>query len=801
MNNKVMEINNINLKSYVFDELLLDKCYVYKKNSFSKEYKYLETFLLNKLNKKNNLLYKSIIKNNQILFSILDVYKLTASEEDYNKNWKKFIIELYENVYLKFNDDIDYEMWNFKYDLNISDDDQYKINEIVDNILKVGLKKYFNKKYIYKIYETISKYFTNDLQLYLKDKLFKMFIFSYEIKAEIKTLIEETMVQSLNLNENFLRNSLEDQLRNIINDVSNLQLDSNLKNNILKIFISIQTNNHKKTFGDVVQKQLLKLKASRQAKMHGCTSQKILKSIHSEITYLKKYSKFIGADKYKDLNNINRSDINSLIFSYKKYDKSDRLTNVFEYLFKIKNIPYKKYYDIVIFIKFLALYLSFDYKNDSHNNTLLKSKTIIENILKFKLIKFGLNDNELKEVFSIKCTDNIKLSYLEKSKRIVSFLDKIITIDKELMCDVLTYWFYNNEMYEYDRLKKNKRKNLSFINEKFSYDNMVIVQNNMLEKIHDNLGVNNLKKENNLVTFLTEHKTKLYLLDRPPLTTSGKIGMFFCYLLIIIWVLIIVYPISQVFVQAFNYYSSYENSGRFAYFVLTDFDFSLANFRYLFNETYFGTWLYNTVIIAIITTLLVVVLISIIGYVFSRYRFRGKNLSLMMVFIIQSVPTISSFIIFYIMYSLLQTSVGINGNLMLILIYTGGALPGNAFVLKGYMDNISREIDDAAKIDGCNSFQIYWRMVVPLAKPMLSIIALWSFIGPFGDVFWPSILFGDTRQMTVAVGLASLSAGEAGLQQGAYAAGALLVAVPLMLLFIGLQNTISNGMSGNKEKG
>lgn len=187
---------------------------------------------------------------------------------------------------------------------------------------------------------------------------------------------------------------------------------------------------------------------------------------------------------------------------------------------------------------------------------------------------------------------------------------------------------------------------------------------------------------------------------------------------------------------------------------------------------------------------------AMVGYAFSRFRFKGKRVSLMTVMLIQMIPTVSSFIVFYVMFQLLHEKFKIPGQLMIIFIYVGGGIPGNVFVLKGFLDNISTDIDDAAKIDGCSIWMVFTRVIIPLAKPMLSVIALWSFIGPFGDVLLPKLLLDDPEEWTMATGLNSLLNQSGVISQGAFAAGSLLVAVPISTLFIMLQGNITSGLSG-----
>ncbi|WP_100254346.1 ABC transporter permease subunit [Spiroplasma clarkii] len=117
------------------------------------------------------------------------------------------------------------------------------------------------------------------------------------------------------------------------------------------------------------------------------------------------------------------------------------------------------------------------------------------------------------------------------------------------------------------------------------------------------------------------------------------------------------------------------------------------------------------------------------------------------------------------------------------------------------MDNLSTEIDDAAKIDGCGNWAIFTKIILPLAKPMLSVIALWSFLGPFGDVILPAILARDSSELTMASGLQSLINATSVRQEGAFAAGALVIAIPITMMFMLLQKNITTGLSAAGVKG
>ena len=138
---------------------------------------------------------------------------------------------------------------------------------------------------------------------------------------------------------------------------------------------------------------------------------------------------------------------------------------------------------------------------------------------------------------------------------------------------------------------------------------------------------------------------------------------------------------------------------------------------------------------------------------------------------------------------------------MLVLIYSGGGIVGNPFILKGYIDSISRELDDAAKIDGCSNMGVYRLIIMPIARPMLAIIALWSFIGPFMDYMLPKVLLTNSKDYTLTVGLFTLINDARTMNAPAFAAGGLLTAIPIIILFISLQNQLVSGLSSGSVKG
>ncbi|MCD2502245.1 ABC transporter permease subunit [Clostridium sp. NSJ-145] len=307
------------------------------------------------------------------------------------------------------------------------------------------------------------------------------------------------------------------------------------------------------------------------------------------------------------------------------------------------------------------------------------------------------------------------------------------------------------------------------------------------------LETNNVKQKSSLKK---KKKSNLYLSDKQPLTLGGKIALGISYVFLIGWALAVIWPILQIIISSFNG----EQGKRLN--LNAGFSFSLKHFQHLFENTMYLKWMGNTIFISVVTAILVVLIVSFTGYAYSRYRFKGKKVSLMTIMLIQTIPQFVGITAYFTMYSIASDMVpAFTRQMMLILIYAGTGIAGNTIILKGYLDSISTELDDAAKIDGCSSMKIYRLIIMPIARPMLAIIALWSFIGPFMDVLLSKVLLTTPADYTLSVGLYTLVNDERTINQPAFAAGALLAAVPIVILFIVLQKQLVSGLSNGATKG
>ena len=296
---------------------------------------------------------------------------------------------------------------------------------------------------------------------------------------------------------------------------------------------------------------------------------------------------------------------------------------------------------------------------------------------------------------------------------------------------------------------------------------------------------------------MAKKKSNLYLSDKPPLNFAGKVGLGISYAILSLWSLLIIVPLLIMVISSFN-----GNQHQNIIIDFKEFAFSFKQFKILFTQTDFLRWVVNTIFIAIATAVLTLLIVSYTGYVYSRFRFKGKRVSLMAIMLIQVIPAFAGIVAYYTMHQIIVSIFPFfTREMMLILIYGVGGIAGNTFILKGYIDSISTELDEAARMEGCSNMQVYSLIIFPIARPMLAIIALWSFIGPFMDYLLPAIMLTNPKNYTLAAGLFSLISDERTKLEPVFAAGGLLTAIPIVILFIVLQKQLVSGLTSGSVKG
>ncbi|RSM42793.1 sugar ABC transporter permease [Actinoplanes sp. ATCC 53533] len=231
---------------------------------------------------------------------------------------------------------------------------------------------------------------------------------------------------------------------------------------------------------------------------------------------------------------------------------------------------------------------------------------------------------------------------------------------------------------------------------------------------------------------------------------------------------------------------------------------SLGNFANLLSGTDFARWFGNSVLIAGVSAVASVFLSALAAYAFSRMRFRGRRVGLLALLLIQMFPQFLAIVAIFGMFATitdLWPAIGFNQAGGLILLYLGGALGVNTWLMKGFFDTVPRELDESATMDGASHAQTFFRILLPLVAPILAVTGLLAFIGTINEFLIANVFLTDTGAKTLSVGMYGLVAGERDNNFGMFCAGTLLTAVPTVLVFQFLQRYIVDGLTAGAVKG
>jgi len=242
-------------------------------------------------------------------------------------------------------------------------------------------------------------------------------------------------------------------------------------------------------------------------------------------------------------------------------------------------------------------------------------------------------------------------------------------------------------------------------------------------------------------------------------------------------------------------------------------DPSLQNYRDLLRGTTdfgleipFTSWYVNTILIIGGAALLNTLLSAFAAYAFSRMRFRGRRTGLLSVLLVQMFPQALAFVaIFLIMiqFSDWWPQVGLGTRLGLLLVYMGGAMGVNTWLMKGFFDTIPTDLDESARVDGASHHQVYFRIILPLVTPILAVVFLLSFIFLINDFILADAVLGqgDPDNFTLSIGLFRFLSDSFESRWGLFAAGAIMTGIPVLVLFLFLQRYIVSGLTQGAVKG
>jgi len=233
---------------------------------------------------------------------------------------------------------------------------------------------------------------------------------------------------------------------------------------------------------------------------------------------------------------------------------------------------------------------------------------------------------------------------------------------------------------------------------------------------------------------------------------------------------------------------------------------TLANYQKLFDDPVnpYPRWFANSLFVATIVTIFATMITTLAAYAFSRFNFRSRRPLLQTILLIQVFPNFLNMVAIFLILQQFGTyipALGLNTYGGLFLVYLGGTLGANTWLTKGYFDSIPRDLDEAATVDGASGWQVFWIILLPLVRPILVVVALLTFIGIYSEYVLARVLLTDKYMYTLAVGLNQMVSNQFSNNWGVFSAGALLAALPTILLFTFFQRFLVGGLTAGSVKG
>ena len=275
---------------------------------------------------------------------------------------------------------------------------------------------------------------------------------------------------------------------------------------------------------------------------------------------------------------------------------------------------------------------------------------------------------------------------------------------------------------------------------------------------------------------------------------SKRIRLTLSYLLIFVVCVIIIYPLIWTVGASF-----YPGNSIMGDSIIPEHP-TWAHYATLFanDRVAYLQWYWNSLKISVLTMALTLISVCCTAYAFSRFRFKGRENGLMLFLLLQMIPQFSALIAIFVLAQMLGL---INSHLALVLVYVGGMIPMNTYLMKGYLDAIPKDLDESAKMDGAGHFRIFIEIILPISKPIIAVVALFSFTGPLGDFILATTILRSPENYTLPIGLYNLVVEKMGASYTTYAAGAVLISIPVALLYLSLQKYFVSGLTAGSTKG
>jgi arabinogalactan oligomer / maltooligosaccharide transport system permease protein len=238
-------------------------------------------------------------------------------------------------------------------------------------------------------------------------------------------------------------------------------------------------------------------------------------------------------------------------------------------------------------------------------------------------------------------------------------------------------------------------------------------------------------------------------------------------------------------------------------------DLTFENYRSLWADTDFPLWVKNSMILCVSVATIATVISSLSAYAFSRVRFRGRRWGLITMLLIQMFPTTVALPAYYLVLLWLGEHTTVGGTTILgldtyqglILILAGGSLAFQTWLAKGYFDNLPPELEEAAFVDGATRLRALWHVILPLAKPMLAVNFLFTFIGIYSEFILTSLVINTNRKKTLPLGLNDFISDQFAQHWTQFAAAAVLTSIPILIVFMAMQRYLVSGLARGAVRG
>lgn len=288
----------------------------------------------------------------------------------------------------------------------------------------------------------------------------------------------------------------------------------------------------------------------------------------------------------------------------------------------------------------------------------------------------------------------------------------------------------------------------------------------------------------------------------PTQTISGRrrIALIFRIVLAIVTLFFALFPVVWIFSASINPANSLANQ------TLIPDQPTFENYRNLVSSSIFPfrVWMFNSLKLAVLATVLGVIMTAMAAYAFSRFRFRGRRSLLQTILLIQVFPNFLNMVALFVILRQLGEYIpwlALNTHGGLLLLYLGGILGVNTWLAKGYFDSIPRDLDEAATVDGASHWQTFWLVIMPLVRPILVVVGLLIFIGTYSEYVLARIMLQSSDQYTLAVGLSLFIQNQYANRWGIFAAGSLVGAIPIVIIFLIFQRYLVGGLTSGSVKG